>query len=245
MTTTPTPATVYQRLRNHLTALKLADAAEALPRVLDQAQAEGWSLTQALEHLLHVAQHRGGGQAPLVEHPGPIPIQQLIQRRQGRLCFFNKASLSEILQRRSHSSNPGNRSTSRASSSHEHRHQLLIELGHLNRLLQQPHPDLAEVLQHVPDRAWRIPPLCQPCPISLDLQAQQSGISPRTCHRTEPPSWSTVPHGQGSTPRGTIPRIAATTSQRNPVWLRHQQPSGRVPRHSRSLGIGRAMRISA
>ena len=51
-TTTPTPATVYQQLRNHLIDLKLADAAEALPRVLDQAQAEGWSLTQALEHLL-------------------------------------------------------------------------------------------------------------------------------------------------------------------------------------------------
>ena len=41
MSTTPTPATVYQQLRNHLTDLKLADAADALPRVLDQAQAQG------------------------------------------------------------------------------------------------------------------------------------------------------------------------------------------------------------
>ena len=52
--TTATPASVYQQLRGHLTELKLADAAEALPRVLDQAQAEGWSLTHALEHLLAI-----------------------------------------------------------------------------------------------------------------------------------------------------------------------------------------------
>jgi DNA replication protein DnaC len=53
-TTTPTAASVYQQLRGHLTDLKLADAAEALPAVLDQATAEGWTLTQALEHLLRV-----------------------------------------------------------------------------------------------------------------------------------------------------------------------------------------------
>ena len=47
-------ASIYQQLKGHLTELKLADAAEALPRVLDQAQAEGWSLTQTLEHLLAV-----------------------------------------------------------------------------------------------------------------------------------------------------------------------------------------------
>ncbi len=52
--TAATPASVYQRLRGHLTELKLADAADALPRVLDQAQAEGWSLTHALEHLLSI-----------------------------------------------------------------------------------------------------------------------------------------------------------------------------------------------
>ncbi|WP_241981016.1 ATP-binding protein, partial [Cryobacterium sp. TMT2-23] len=49
--TTATPASVYQQLRGHLTELKLADA---LPRVLDQAQAEGWSLTHALERLLSI-----------------------------------------------------------------------------------------------------------------------------------------------------------------------------------------------
>ncbi len=52
--TAATSASVYQQLKGHLTELKLADAADALPRVLDQAQAEGWSLTQALEHLLAV-----------------------------------------------------------------------------------------------------------------------------------------------------------------------------------------------
>ena len=52
--TAATPASIYQQLRGHLAELKLADAAEVLPRVLDQAQTEGWSLTQALEHLLAV-----------------------------------------------------------------------------------------------------------------------------------------------------------------------------------------------
>lgn len=53
-TTTTTAASIYQQLRGHLVDLKLADAADALPKVLDQAAAEGWSLTQALEHLLRV-----------------------------------------------------------------------------------------------------------------------------------------------------------------------------------------------
>jgi DNA replication protein DnaC len=52
--TTATSASIYQQLKGHLAELKLADAAEALPRILDQAQAEGWSLTQTLEHLLAV-----------------------------------------------------------------------------------------------------------------------------------------------------------------------------------------------
>ena len=51
---TTTPASVYRQLRGHLTELKLADAAEALPSVLDQAQAEGWSLTHAFERLLSI-----------------------------------------------------------------------------------------------------------------------------------------------------------------------------------------------
>jgi DNA replication protein DnaC len=52
--TAATPASVYQQLRGHLTELKLADAANALPSVLDQAGAEGWSLTHALERLLSI-----------------------------------------------------------------------------------------------------------------------------------------------------------------------------------------------
>lgn len=54
MTTTPTTASAYQQLRGHLTELKLADAAEALPGILDQAQAEDWTLTGALERLLAI-----------------------------------------------------------------------------------------------------------------------------------------------------------------------------------------------
>ena len=49
---TPAQAGVYQQLRGHLAALKLHDAAEHLPAVLDQATAEGLSLTAALERLL-------------------------------------------------------------------------------------------------------------------------------------------------------------------------------------------------
>ena len=51
-TTAPTSksaTSVYQQLRTHPVDLKLTDAAEALPRVLDEAQAEGWTLTTALD----------------------------------------------------------------------------------------------------------------------------------------------------------------------------------------------------
>ena len=53
-TTTKAAASTYQQLRTHLVDLKLADAADALPKVLDQAQAEGWTLTTALERLLAI-----------------------------------------------------------------------------------------------------------------------------------------------------------------------------------------------
>ena len=53
-TAAKTDASTYQQLRTHLVDLKLADAADALPKVLDQAQAEGWTLTTALEHLLRI-----------------------------------------------------------------------------------------------------------------------------------------------------------------------------------------------
>lgn len=49
---TPAQASLYQQLRAHLATLRLHDAAEQLPAVLDQAAAEGLSLTAALERLL-------------------------------------------------------------------------------------------------------------------------------------------------------------------------------------------------
>jgi DNA replication protein DnaC len=51
---TPAQASLYQQLRGHLAALKLHDAAEALPGVLDAAAAEGLTLTAALEQLLAI-----------------------------------------------------------------------------------------------------------------------------------------------------------------------------------------------
>ena len=44
----------YQQLRAHLAYLKLNDAADVLPRVLDDARAERLSLTAALERLLEI-----------------------------------------------------------------------------------------------------------------------------------------------------------------------------------------------
>jgi DNA replication protein DnaC len=58
--TTPTNAATmsearrYQQLRAHLSYLKLNDAAEALPRVLDAARTDHLSVTAALERLLEV-----------------------------------------------------------------------------------------------------------------------------------------------------------------------------------------------
>ena len=49
---TATAASRYQQLRGHLATLRLDTAAEQLPAVLDQASAEGWSVTAALERLL-------------------------------------------------------------------------------------------------------------------------------------------------------------------------------------------------
>jgi DNA replication protein DnaC len=51
---TQSEAETYQRLRAHLAFLKLTDAAEALPRVLDEARAHKLSLVDGLEKLLGV-----------------------------------------------------------------------------------------------------------------------------------------------------------------------------------------------
>ena len=57
MSTSPTQmseARRYSQLRAHLSYLKLNDAFEALPRVLDQARGENLSMTAALERLLEI-----------------------------------------------------------------------------------------------------------------------------------------------------------------------------------------------
>ena len=51
---TAAQASLYQQLRAHLAVLKLADAAEHLPAVLDAAAAEDLSVTAALERLLSI-----------------------------------------------------------------------------------------------------------------------------------------------------------------------------------------------
>ena len=54
MPPTTTEASRYQQLRGHLAYLKLADAAEALPAVLDTAKVEKLSTTATLEKLLRI-----------------------------------------------------------------------------------------------------------------------------------------------------------------------------------------------
>ncbi len=51
---TPAQASLYQQLRGHLAELKMHDAAEALPAVLDAAAAEHLTMTAALERLLAI-----------------------------------------------------------------------------------------------------------------------------------------------------------------------------------------------
>jgi hypothetical protein len=51
---TAAAASLYQQLRAHLAVLKLHDAAEALPGVLEGAAAERLSMTAALERLLAI-----------------------------------------------------------------------------------------------------------------------------------------------------------------------------------------------
>jgi hypothetical protein len=50
----PAQASLYQQLRGHLAVLKLHDAAEHLPAVLDAARDEQLSVTAALERLLAI-----------------------------------------------------------------------------------------------------------------------------------------------------------------------------------------------
>jgi len=54
MSPATTEASRYQQLRGHLAYLKLTDAAEALPAVLDTAKTEKLSATATLERLLRI-----------------------------------------------------------------------------------------------------------------------------------------------------------------------------------------------
>src|SRR5450755_218896 len=91
MPPTTNEASRYQQLRGHLAYLKLADAAEALPAVLDTARTEKLSTTAALEK---AAPHRGAGHrgaaavrsAPVREpahggHPGRLRLRRPTRRR--------------------------------------------------------------------------------------------------------------------------------------------------------------------
>ena len=76
----PSQASLYQRLRSHLVALKLTAAAEHLPAVLDQAAAEGLSLTAALERLLALEveateARRLAGRLRFASLPSPATIE--------------------------------------------------------------------------------------------------------------------------------------------------------------------------
>lgn len=76
-------ASRYQQLRSHLAELKLHAAAEALPSVLDQATAEGLSLTVALERLLAVevdtaAARRLAGRLRFACLPTPVTLADFV-----------------------------------------------------------------------------------------------------------------------------------------------------------------------
>lgn len=50
----PSQASIYQQLRSHLSELKLTAAAEALPGLLDESTASGWSTTETLARIMSV-----------------------------------------------------------------------------------------------------------------------------------------------------------------------------------------------
>ena len=126
MPPTTTEASRYQQLRGHLAYLKLADAAEALPAVLDTAQAEKLSTTATLEKLLR------------------IEVQATEARRlTGRLRFANlptAATLDEF----DYDAQPGVDPTDRGPGIEPvpgHRHQHSADRAtRYHRFLTRPHP---------------------------------------------------------------------------------------------------------
>ena len=75
---TPAQASLYQQLRGHLAVLKMHDAAEALPAILDAATTENLTLTAALERLLAIEvsateARRLAGRLRFASLPTPAP----------------------------------------------------------------------------------------------------------------------------------------------------------------------------
>ena len=78
---TAAQAGLYQRLRSHLAVLKLHDAAEHLPAVLDAARAENLTVTAALERLLgieveHAEARRIAGRLRFACLPSPATLAE-------------------------------------------------------------------------------------------------------------------------------------------------------------------------
>ena len=78
---TAAQAGLYQRLRSHLAVLKLHDAAEHLPAVLDAARAENLTVTAALERLLgieveHAEARRLAGRLRFACLPSPATLAE-------------------------------------------------------------------------------------------------------------------------------------------------------------------------
>ena len=78
---TAAQASLYQQLRAHLAALKLHDAAEHLPAVLDAARAENLTVTAALERLLgieveHAEARRLAGRLRFACLPSPATLAE-------------------------------------------------------------------------------------------------------------------------------------------------------------------------
>jgi len=132
-----------------------------------------------------VPQHRRRGQVPFSDHPGPVPSQQRIQWSERRPPSQGDAHLTQITQQGRHRAAPRDaRMAGLVAGEQERRHPVLVELPDLQTLGRQPHPDLAQILEHVPDRSRRLPTLPQPNPVTLDLRPHPTSLSPRTRHRT-------------------------------------------------------------
>jgi hypothetical protein len=141
-----------------------------------------------------VAPHRGRGQAPLPEQPGPIPPEQHALRRRNRLRRRDDPGLPQVAQQRRHRPRPRDLPVAGGPPGGEERdHPILVQLRGFQPHRRRPLANLAQVVQHVLDRPRRIAPLRQPCSVALDLRPQQTGLPPPARHRTRLPRGSPVP----------------------------------------------------